>query len=278
MANGATPMFLDSRSTAGGQRFCMLHRPQNALGAIVYVHPFAEEMNKARRMAALQSRAFAHAGYAVLQIDLFGCGDSAGDFGDATWDDWIDDVADAAHWLRSQFDVPLTLWGLRAGCLIASETARRESLACDFLFWQPVTNGKLALQQHLRLQLAKDMLDGQARGTTDRLRARLASGESVEIAGYSLNPCLAQGLDSAMLAPAGQGRSAWVEVSTRDESSLLPATAAVVERWKASGHGVRQRVVQGPSFWATTEIEEAPALIDATLDVVGGKVEAPCTA
>lgn len=278
MANGATPLFLDSRSTAGGQRFCMLHRPQDARGAIVYVHPFAEEMNKSRRMAALQSRAFADAGYAVLQVDLFGCGDSAGDFGDATWDDWIDDVADAAHWLRSQFDVPLTLWGLRAGCLIASEAARRQSLECDFLFWQPVTSGKMAFQQHLRLQLAKDMLDGQARGTTDRLRARLAGGEAVEIAGYSLNPGLAQGLEGAALAPAGRGRSAWVEVSTRDEPSLLPATAAAVERWQASGHVVRQQVVQGPSFWTTTEIEEAPALIDATLDVVRGEVEATCTA
>jgi exosortase A-associated hydrolase 2 len=278
MANGATPLFIDSRGTAGGQRFCVLHRPHKARGAVVYVHPFAEEMNKSRRMAALQSRAFADAGYAVLQYDLYGCGDSAGDFGDATWDDWIDDVADAAHWLRSQFDVPLTLWGLRAGCLIASEAARRRSLACDFVFWQPMTSGKLVLQQHLRLQLAKDMLDGQARGTTDRLRARLAAGESVEIAGYALNPGLAQGLDGATLAPAGPGRSAWVEVSTRNEASLLPATAAAAERWRASGHGVTQRVVQGPSFWTTTEIEEVPALVEATLDLIGGEVEATCTA
>ena len=70
-----------------GHRFCIYHRPAEggAGGGIVYAHPFGEEMNKARRMAALQSRRLAAAGYAVLQIDLFGCGDSSGDFADARW-------------------------------------------------------------------------------------------------------------------------------------------------------------------------------------------------
>ena len=43
------------------------------------VKAWAEEMNKARRMAALQARLLAENGYAVLQIDLHGCGDSSGD-------------------------------------------------------------------------------------------------------------------------------------------------------------------------------------------------------
>ena len=37
-------------------------------GAVVYVHPFAEELNKSRRMAALQARAMAAAGYAVVSL------------------------------------------------------------------------------------------------------------------------------------------------------------------------------------------------------------------
>ena len=49
-------------------------------------------MNKSRRMAALQARAFAEMGFGVLQIDLFGCGDSSGDFSDARWDIWKQDL------------------------------------------------------------------------------------------------------------------------------------------------------------------------------------------
>jgi exosortase A-associated hydrolase 2 len=260
----AAPFFLDDE--AGGQRLCVLHAPHTdaLLGAIVYVHPFAEEMNKSRRMAALQARALARAGYAVLQCDLLGCGDSSGDFGDATWDEWQDDVARAAAWLLGRYDAPLTLWGLRAGCLLASQAARQRAIDCDFLFWQPVTAGKIALQQHLRLHVAKEMLTGQAGGGSQRLRERLAGGEPVDIAGYSLNPALAAGLEQATLQPSPTGRLAWLEVSTRGDGALLPASAALIERWKASGHRITERVVAGPPFWSATEIEEAPALIEAT--------------
>jgi len=278
MVPGAAPFFLDDE--AGGQRLCVLHRPHAdaVLGAVVYVHPFAEEMNKSRRMAALQARAFARAGYAVLQCDLLGCGDSSGDFGDATWDHWLDDVARAAAWLRGRYDAPLTLWGLRAGCLVASEAARQGSIDCDFLFWQPMTAGKVALQQHLRLHVAKEMLDGHAGAGTQRLRERLARGEAIDIAGYSLNPALAAGLEQATLQPSATGRSAWLEVSTREDGALLPASAALIERWKASGRRVAERVVKGPPFWSATEIEEAPELIAATSDVACREPVADCTA
>ncbi|MBN9422686.1 MAG: alpha/beta hydrolase, partial [Candidatus Accumulibacter sp.] len=109
-----------------GQRYCLFHRPATegaARGALVYVHPFAEEMNKSRRMAAVQARALAAAGYAVLQIDLHGCGDSSGDFADASWAGWLDDVELACAWLRARCAAPLWLWGLRSGCLLAAEAA-----------------------------------------------------------------------------------------------------------------------------------------------------------
>ena len=105
---------------------------------MIYLHPFAEEMNKSRRMAALQSRALAAAGYDVLQIDLLGCGDSSGDFSDATWQGWKDDVVLAYNWLRTQSNAPLTLWGLRAGCLLAANAAGDLPESRNFIFWQPI--------------------------------------------------------------------------------------------------------------------------------------------
>src|SRR5436190_24333737 len=84
-----------------GARFALFHPARGPVvrGGILYVHPFAEEMNKSRRMAAQQIRAFTQCGYAVLQIDLYGCGDSSGDFGDARWDIWKSDLALAVTWL-----------------------------------------------------------------------------------------------------------------------------------------------------------------------------------
>ena len=94
-----------------GHRFCIYHPSADGRTgcSFVYAHPFCEEMNKARRMAALQSRRLAAAGYAVLEIDLFGCGDSSGDFADAKWDIWKQDLQFALVWLKSRVAGPMGL-------------------------------------------------------------------------------------------------------------------------------------------------------------------------
>ncbi len=270
--------FLPSDGAAGGQRFCLYHPAQGVAtrrGAVVYVHPFAEEMNKSRRMAALQSRAFAAAGVDVLQIDLLGCGDSSGDLGDARWSDWVDDVVRAARWLQARSAAPLWLWGLRAGCLVAADAARALNDSTRLLFWQPAASGKLVLQQFLRLKTAADMLGGQARQTLDTLRSQLAAGESVEIAGYRLSAALAGALEDAALTPSLKvQRIEWLELSTREDASLSAASAMKLQQWHDAGVPARSHLVRGPSFWQTTEIEEAPALLTATLAALDEAVTA----
>ncbi len=260
-----------------GQRFCLFHaaRAARALGAVLYVHPFAEEMNKSRRMAALQARALAGAGYAVLQIDLLGCGDSSGDFGDASWNAWLDDIALACRWLQRRAPAPLWLWGLRAGCLLAAEAAHRLEAQCRLLFWQPMTNGNLVLQQFLRLKLAGNLLGGGAKDTLGALRKDLADGRTIEVAGYALSPALAQGLEHATLAPAARAvRLAWLELSPREDADLSAAAIAGKGQWEQAGCNVRCELVRGPAFWQTTEIEDAPALVGATLAALAQPVAA----
>ena len=54
-------------------------------------------------------------GFGVLQIDLFGCGDSSGDFSDARWDIWKQDIAAAREWLEERISAPVSLWGPAPG-------------------------------------------------------------------------------------------------------------------------------------------------------------------
>src|SRR5438477_12928924 len=114
-----TPLYLE-----GGRRrlFGIYHAPQKGYPrphSFIYVPPFAEEMNLARRMAALQARALAAAGTGVLLLDLFGTGDSDGDFCDASWELWMEDILVAADWLEGQGPTQIGLWGLRMGGLLA---------------------------------------------------------------------------------------------------------------------------------------------------------------
>jgi uncharacterized protein len=292
MASRPQAFFLPSDAVNGGQRFCLYHPPPGppeshfVKGLVLYVHPFAEEMNKSRRMAALQSRALAAAGYAVLQIDLLGCGDSSGDFGDATWDAWVHDVVQGCQTLRrmaqvpaSQTAIPLWLWGLRAGCLLAVDAAAKVEGPVNLLLWQPPASGKLLLQQFLRLKVAGDMLGGQAKGVMDSMRQRLANGSAVEIAGYVVSAELAMGLERATLtAPGGSSASQrleWFELSTRDDASLSPVASTTLEQWRQAGFSAQSHVVQGPAFWQTSEIEESAELINATIAALARMTAVP---
>ncbi|MEO8188530.1 MAG: hydrolase 2, exosortase A system-associated [Burkholderiaceae bacterium] len=253
-----------------GQRFCLFHPARGkARGRVLYIHPFAEEMNKSRRMVALQARQLAGAGFSVLQIDLQGCGDSSGDTGDARWSGWVEDALQAHRWLRDRADGPLWLWGLRAGCLLATQAAERIEEVSNFLFWQPPGSGKPLIQQFLRLKAASEMIGGNAKGVVEGLREQLKRGESVDVAGYRVAPQLVAGLEQAVLVPpsgsGARGQVRWFEVSSRDDAGLSPASTNALQRWRDSGFDVDAQVVVGPAFWQTTEIEEAPSLIDATL-------------
>jgi exosortase A-associated hydrolase 2 len=267
------PFFLEP-GTGRGQRFCLFHAARPgvpARGRVLHVHAFAEELNKSRRMSALQARALAEAGYAVLQIDLLGCGDSSGEFSDASWQDWLDDLLSAQAWLSARAQGPLWLWGQRAGCLLANALAERLDEPCQLLYWQPPASGKLLLQQFLRLKLAAGLMDGGAAGAMQALKAEIATGATVEIAGYGLSATLATALEQASLQPPGRPcRAHWLELGAQAEPALLPALSTLAERWRAAGCELQTHALQGPAFWQTSEIEEAPALIAASLDAMRG--------
>ncbi len=248
--------FLDTPKA--GQRFCLLHGDAAAARAgVLYVHPFAEEMNKSRRMAALQARVLAAAGLAVLQIDLHGCGDSSGDFADASWQSWCEDLDTARAWWRQRSNKPLMLWGLRAGCLLVSQAAQRWAEGSSQLWWQPPPQGKTLVQQWLRIRQTAEMVAGQ-KTNTEALRALLAADGALDVAGYRCAQALLEPMGQAELA-APVGPALWLEVSRNEQLSLLPASSKLLQSWQSAP--VQSGVVHGPAFWQATEIEEAPDLI-----------------
>ncbi len=258
--------------TRHGWRFCVLHRAaasDRARGAVLYIHPFGEEMHKARRMAALQARALAQAGYDVLQIDLHGCGDSAGDFGDATWETWQEDVRIAHAWLARQTAAPLWLWGLRTGCLLASAVAHTAGAPARLLLWQPVSSGRRFLQQFLRMRRARAVFgngDSEAsRDTTAATHEASTGHDVIEVGGYRLGAALADGLAGAELAaPPADSEVHWFEVLP-PEGVISADALGRLETWQAQGCRTAATAVAGMPFWQTQEINECPALIASTL-------------
>lgn len=252
-----------------GQRFCILNTPADATRrAVVYIHPFAEEMNKARRMAALQARRLAAEGCVVLQIDLLGCGDSSGEFSEARWGAWIRDAQAAVRWISRRYPVPLTLWGLRLGAMLAADVAQDASLGIEHLvLWQPVSNGGQFLSQFVRLRLASEMLAGGAATTALReLTEELRRGGMLEIAGYELHADLAADIESLkleVLRPAVK-RVDWLEVLADRTLSVRPAAKRVLDTWRGAGMEANAQHALGEPFWSTLEIAECDELLELT--------------
>lgn len=252
----------------GSRRFCIFHAPHGPIrGAVLQVPAFAEEQNLARRMSALQASAYATAGFAVLQMDLFGCGDSEGEFGCASWATWIDDVVAAERWLQAETGCEPVFWGVRAGCLLATQAVEVMGRAARFLFWQPVLCGATHWRQFLRIGQSAQMLS-EPDGTTDAASNEPTIPLVIEIAGYCVSPQLQAGLASARLdLPTLQSHVACIESSLRD-GQITPALHGQAESWRAAGHQVRIAAVHGPAFWQTPEAPDCPALIAATTELL----------
>jgi uncharacterized protein len=266
----------------GGRRLYLHHSPgsgQPVRGLVLQLHAWAEEMNKSRHMAAQASRALADHGFAVLQVDLLGCGDSSGDFGDARWNLWLDDAVAAASWLQLRHPgKDLWLWGHRFGALIASAAAPRIVGPLNLLVWQPLLQGKSMMQQYLRLKAAAQLADGGGKAILDAARGDLAAGRAIEVAGYTLDPALYHAVQSVSFEPVAAPvpadrrdqasvapRLVWLELSNHPAPGISPAAHAAASAWTAAGWTVETQAVAGPPFWQTVDIEEAPALVAATV-------------
>lgn len=247
-------------------------RDAPAAATLVVAPAFAEEMNRSRRMIALLARSLAGAGVATLEIDLFGCGDSAGEFRDARWETWIDDLGRAIERARADSE-RVHLLGVRLGALLALEVARRYPVD-DLLLWQPAISGRKHLRDFLFQRVMAGMMQKDlARTSIEKLRARLAAGETVEIGGYDLAPELYAAVDALeidALRPAPGQALHWLEVSQGDEAALKPDSRRVVEAWRGAGLAVRAHPVSGHAFWVDGKVKVAPALVDFTASLFAG--------
>jgi exosortase A-associated hydrolase 2 len=264
--------FLDGQA---GRIFCTGVRhpsdPQEGRRpAALICPPFAEEMNKARHVAAALSRVLAQAGYDVLLPDLFGTGDSEGDFGDATLDLWRADIDAAIAHLNSPSS--LHLIGLRAGGLLAADAAMRHQ-ARSLVLLHPQTDGRQQLTQFLRLRVAGSLMGDGKKESVSELRQTLADGGSLEIAGYRLSSQLAADLDSLRLIdmpPTSTGSVYWIDLAPQAGRPLMPASQRVIDAWAERGVVTRSKSVVCDQFWATQEIAYCAEIVNETLVCLTG--------
>lgn len=236
-------------------------------GDVLVLPSFAEEMNRCRAMVSLQARTWAEQGVGTLIVDPFGTGDSAGEFVDATWAQWRDDLLQAVAWLDSKGQGCKALLGIRLGAIMAAELAQQAPSVRSVLLWQPVLSGKTFYTQFLRIRIAAEMNLPERVKSTNELRQFSALGQPVEVSGYEIGPTLATELDAINFdatAWAARVQTHWFEVNADGQATLAPASQKVIDTMRGAGAAVHDRVVSGPAFWHVHERELAPLLIEAT--------------
>jgi exosortase A-associated hydrolase 2 len=211
----------------------------------------------------------------VVVPDLFGTGDSAGDFAQADCQTWLGDLASVETWLQSQGGVVSALLGIRSGCLLAARYARQRAATSVPLsrcvFWQPSLDGARVLEQFLRLRIAASMMTDK-KETVAELKTQLAAGAVVEVAGYGISQALATQLEQFKLLDdidAATGRLCWFEVLRSADAAVPMPTERAVKQLAARGLPVELKTCVGEPFWTTTEIVTLPDLLDATVQALG---------
>lgn len=259
-----------------GKIFVTVYTPATQADHWVLHFPaFAEEMNKSRPMISQMARKCNSANYTVLVPDLFGSGDSGGDFSDTTWGMWLADMHYLLQWAIEQGAEKITLWGLRVGCLLAANlwTSLDDNVRAKverLLFWQPVLNGEQFSTQFLRLRVAASMMSGE-KITVGGLRKELQQEGRLEVAGYFLNAHLIEELDQQSLKhlmPDPGLVVNWFEVASTKDKPINMGSHKLIDQWKNLGACAEGVVVKGEPFWTTQEVVLAPELIRSSMTCI----------
>jgi exosortase A-associated hydrolase 2 len=256
---------------AKGPIFVTVRRPREApRGCVLVIPPFAEEMNKSRRMLTLMGQQLAQRGIATVVPDVHGTGDSGGEFEEADWLTWVQDLACVARWSTAQVRQPTGCLAIRLGAALAVSALQSGGIGpmTTSVLWQPVFDGRRAMTQFLRLRVAASLAEQDRKETAQGLLERLKAGEALEVAGYSLPGRLAIDIESQVAPgklPAQLGSIHWLEVVREPATPVSAAAVRYAELANASSQLFVAQGFTGEPFWGSTEIVVNQPLIAATV-------------
>lgn len=237
---------------------------------VLIAPPFAEELNKCRRLLALVAQRLADQGCEVLFPDLFGTGDSAGDFSEACWRIWAEDWVTLDEWLMNNSAAPRPAYlAVRSGVLLLAATRGRlhDFGRARIVLWQPVLECERFLRAFLRLRTVSDRLAGRAQSLRE-LDERLDSGHSVEIAGYELSAEMAAEMTKLKLQASDLAGCAEVRIMEfrADPNPLMsPATSEFIDALQRERTEVIGAAIECEQFWATRDVVSPSAALSATM-------------
>ncbi len=240
---------------------------QDCRAIVLFIPALWDEMNHSRHLVTAQARLLAAEGIATLILDPEGTGDSYGDYASADWEIWLEDYVDALEHWSAHYKLPVILWGMRAGALLAGELLNRcGSNETPLLLWNPVFDGESALREMIRVKLAGQMMGNNQSMNMKTIRESLKNGDTVTMAGYSICGDFAGKLTARKLVDILPARTTviWVDVLRNCLAKESPAKIKLKKQLEDMDSTIRYSKVEGPSFWQSVELEFVPDLLSTT--------------
>lgn len=225
------------------QLFGVYHPPSTRVTrscAVLLCSPFGREYIESHRTVCRLALSLSHRGFPTLRFDLSGCGDSAGEFEDATIDAWLEDVTTGIDALRAFAGARRTaVVGLRLGAaLVAMAGSRRDDIEAMTL-WHPVVNGR----DYLRDLHAQHRAENRT-PLLQWLKTPLRG--SPEIRGFPLTRPLASDLSRIDLLALTQRPSARVLIV---DATTAPARTELTTRFEHLGAQVVRLITAEKPPW-----------------------------
>lgn len=236
----------------------MLHSPEETVSssAVLFCAPFGDERKSAWRVLTQMSRAVAAAGWPVLRFDYRGCGESPGEFVDATLDTRLADIASAASHLRETLGVEkICLLGLRFGATLAVRAAKDLEGAESAILLEPVLDGQ---QYFARMEQRKKLRQMMTQG---RAEGQGSPRDILDLDGYAVRRETLSDLEGVRIETAGATtlrRSLLVQMSFNEK--LRPETERCREVLADGGGEVQLEKLVMPPFWSRVDIVDTQRL------------------
>jgi len=215
----------------------------------LFLSPFGQEAIRTAPMYRSLADRLVRAGCATLRFDYHGTGDSAGDIGDQSLDDWVGDACHAIALLRASSGVSrTTLFGVGLGATIAALAAAKEPAGvATLLLWEPVIDGPqylAALVSSHRREVARgfDLSWGEVRSKFDEPEPA-APGNLV---GFDVGPQLAEQIGSTTKLPLLElaNRGIRTVLASREEGAGYVMESHAMVEWVP---------IQTSTDWMTNE-------------------------
>lgn len=239
---------------------------------MIFVPPFAEEMNRSKRMYVLCSRLLANAGVHAICFDFAGTGDSSGEWGEYRLTDWKANLTDTYNYVR-RFSTKTSFVTLRDSALIAFELIKHANIKIErCVLWYPIDNREALIRQLIRMKIAAAMASDLKKITSKEVLSGIEQSGFLEVGGYHVRSYLLdefrqQNVTNHIQAVLDRTHVHWMTTGKKQTSPHLPVCLSKLNLSEPQQTHMHLHQVEDVKFWMQQEVTISPKLLRETRQI-----------